>query len=80
LIFHCNWFWINTKLGTAFSRPEWVSKLKKKVLYVLASRARKHLHIISETGRNINRHNPSGLLPTSHLREYEFDYSEVSIK
>ncbi|PJJ07605.1 superfamily I DNA/RNA helicase [Flavobacterium sp. 1] len=49
----------------------------KKMLYVLASRARKHLHIISETGRNINRHNPSGLLPTSHLREYQFDYSQV---
>lgn len=48
----------------------------KKMLYVLASRARKHLHIISETGRNINRYNPSGLIPTSHLREYQFDYSK----
>lgn len=49
----------------------------KKMLYVLASRARKHLHIISETGRNINRYNPSGLLPTSHLVTYQFDYSKV---
>jgi len=49
----------------------------KKMLYVLASRARKHLHIISESGRQINRYNPDGLLPTSHLIEYEFEYSDV---
>jgi DNA helicase II / ATP-dependent DNA helicase PcrA len=49
----------------------------KKMLYVLASRARKHLHIISETGRNVNWRNTSGLLPTSHLREYQFDYSDI---
>ncbi|MDI3320459.1 UvrD-helicase domain-containing protein [Pinibacter soli] len=44
----------------------------KKMLYVLASRARKNLHIISETGRvNGRREN---LLPTSHLKNYTYDY------
>ncbi|TPG44152.1 UvrD-helicase domain-containing protein [Flavobacterium pectinovorum] len=51
----------------------------KKMLYVLASRARKHLHLISESGRQINRYNPHGLLPTSHLIEYEFDYNDEQI-
>ncbi|MBZ4191708.1 UvrD-helicase domain-containing protein [Niabella beijingensis] len=46
----------------------------KKLLYVLASRAKKHLHIISETGRRITRFNPSGLLPTPHLRSYSYQY------
>jgi superfamily I DNA/RNA helicase len=46
----------------------------KKMLYVLASRARKHLHIISESGRNINRYNPRGLQPTSHLVKYIYEY------
>ncbi len=49
----------------------------KKMLYVLASRARKYLHLVSESGRQINRYNPHGLLPTSHLLEYEFEYCEL---
>ncbi|MEO6177419.1 MAG: ATP-dependent helicase [Flavobacterium circumlabens] len=49
----------------------------KKMLYVLASRARKYLHLVSESGRQINRYNPYGLLPTSHLLEYEFEYCEL---
>ncbi len=48
----------------------------KKLLYVLASRARKNLHLISEKHRNIHRqHAPEGRLPTSHLLEYNFNYS-----
>lgn len=48
----------------------------KKLLYVLASRARKNLHLISETKRNIHwYHAPDGKLPTSHLVKYKFMYS-----
>lgn len=48
----------------------------KKLLYVLASRARKNLHLISEKQRNVHRyHAPEGKLPTSHLIEYNFNYS-----
>lgn len=46
----------------------------KKLLYVLASRARKNLHIISEKGRGINRRNVSGKSPTPHLIEYKYKY------
>lgn len=47
----------------------------KKMLYVLASRARKNLHLISERGRDVHHyHNPTGKLPTSHLLDYNFDY------
>ena len=49
----------------------------KKMLYVLSSRARKNLHLISETRRNVHRvYRPDGLQPTSHLIEYDFDYDE----
>ncbi|MNQ13760.1 ATP-dependent DNA helicase UvrD1 [compost metagenome] len=48
----------------------------KKLLYVLASRARKNLHLISEKYRNVHRyHAPEGKPPTSHLIEYNYDYS-----
>lgn len=48
----------------------------KKLLYVLASRARKNLHFISETKRNIHKyHAPNGKLPTSHLLDYDYKYS-----
>jgi superfamily I DNA/RNA helicase len=50
----------------------------KKLLYVLASRARKNLHIISEYGRGVNRNNPGGKSPTPHLLEYKYQYSKVS--
>lgn len=47
----------------------------KKMLYVLASRARKNLHLISERGRDVHAYyNPTGKLPTSHLLEYTFKY------
>lgn len=49
----------------------------KKLLYVLASRAKKQLHLISETGRNINWHNPDGILPTPNLEGYVYNYDEV---
>jgi superfamily I DNA/RNA helicase len=49
----------------------------KKLLYVLASRARKNLHIISEYGRGINRYKPDGKSPTPHLLEYKYQYDII---
>lgn len=49
----------------------------KKLLYVLASRARKNLHLISETSRGVNRYNPNGKSPTPHLLEYNYRYSTI---
>lgn len=50
----------------------------KKLLYVLASRARKNLHLISEKQRNVHwYHAPEGKLPTSHLVNYDFKYSDI---
>ncbi|REC42049.1 UvrD-helicase domain-containing protein [Chryseobacterium sp. 5_R23647] len=50
----------------------------KKLLYVLASRARKNLHLISERKRNVHSYYaPDGKLPTSHLIDYDYDYSIV---
>ena len=50
----------------------------KKLLYVLSSRARKNLHLISETGRNVHQYyRPNGLSPTSHLLEYKYKYDEL---
>lgn len=50
----------------------------KKLLYVLASRARKNLHLISEKYRNVHRHYaPEGKRPTPHLIEYNYDYSAI---
>jgi len=49
----------------------------KKLLYVLASRARKNLHLISETSRGINYYNPNGKSPTHHLLEYNYEYSVI---
>lgn len=48
----------------------------KKLLYVLSSRARKNLHLISEKGRNVNSYNPDGLQPTNHLIDYDYEYDE----
>ncbi|MCH4896470.1 ATP-dependent helicase [Marinilabiliaceae bacterium JC040] len=53
------------------------AKNSKKMLYVLSSRARKNLHLISEIGRNVNNYNPTGLKPTSHLLSYDFKYDEI---
>lgn len=52
----------------------------KKLLYVLASRSRKNLHLISETSRGVNRFNPDGKSPTPHLLEYKFDYSTIAFE
>ncbi|MEL7601279.1 MAG: ATP-dependent helicase [Proteiniphilum sp.] len=49
----------------------------KKLLYVLASRARKNLHIISEYGRSANWKYPEGKPPTPHLLEYQYAYDEI---
>lgn len=48
----------------------------RKLLYVLSSRARKNLHLISENGRNVNSYNPDGLQPTNHLTDYNYEYDE----
>ena len=49
----------------------------KKLLYVLASRARKNLHIISEYGRGITKYNQEGKSPTPHLIEYHYKYDTI---
>jgi superfamily I DNA/RNA helicase len=50
----------------------------KKMLYVISSRAKKNLHLISETGRNVHEYyRPHGLSPTSHLLDYKYDYCEI---
>jgi len=50
----------------------------KKLLYVLCSRARKNLHLISETGRNVHpTYHPTGLLPTPHLLNYKYEYDDI---
>ncbi|HRP33461.1 MAG TPA: ATP-dependent helicase [Agriterribacter sp.] len=51
----------------------------KKLLYVLASRSRKNLHLISEKYRSIHRfHSPEGKTPTPHLLEYNYEYSVIT--
>ena len=49
----------------------------KKLLYVLASRARKNLHLISETSRDISRYKPNGRKPTPILLSYNYQYSNT---
>jgi DNA helicase-2/ATP-dependent DNA helicase PcrA len=50
----------------------------RKMLYVLASRARKNLHIISEKGRAVNSyHAPVGKTPTPNLLNYEYEYDNM---
>lgn len=50
----------------------------RKMLYVLASRARKNLHILSEKGRAVHSyHAPEGKTPTPHLLNYEYNYDNV---
>lgn len=48
----------------------------KKLLYVLCSRARKNVHLISEKGRSVNYYNPDGFQPTNHLIDYDYEYDE----
>lgn len=47
-----------------------------KLLYVLASRARKHLHLISEKGWGINYYNPNGKLPSPNLIKHRYPYDD----
>ncbi len=50
----------------------------KKLLYVLASRARKNLHIISEKFRGVHKYYaPEGKQPTPLLLEYEYNYIDI---
>jgi len=49
----------------------------RKLLYVLASRARKNLHIISEKERAVNFYNPDGKSPTPLLLSYDFEYDTL---
>jgi superfamily I DNA/RNA helicase len=50
----------------------------RKMLYVLASRARKNLHILSEKGRAVHSyHAPEGKTPTPHLLKYEYEYDII---
>lgn len=49
----------------------------KKILYVLSSRARKNLHLISERMRSPNcKYAPNGKSPTPQLENYAFEYDE----
>lgn len=47
----------------------------QKLLYVIGSRARKNLHLFSETGRKRGRYNFYG--PTLTLAACDFDYDDV---
>lgn len=47
----------------------------KKLLYVICSRARKNLHLISETGRKRGRYDVYG--PTNVLAGYQYGYDVV---
>ncbi|WP_416223647.1 UvrD-helicase domain-containing protein, partial [Tenacibaculum ascidiaceicola] len=50
----------------------------KKLLYVLASRARKNLHLISEKNRAIHEYYaPEGKIPTPHLSNYHYKYDNL---
>jgi len=53
------------------------SENSKKLLYVIASRARKNLFLIAETGRFNNWNPPVEYTITEHLAEYEFEYDEL---
>lgn len=50
----------------------------KRMLYVLSSRARKNLHIISERGRKVHAtYKPNGVLPTPQLLKYRYQYDII---
>lgn len=54
------------------------TKNAKMLLYVLASRARKNLHLVSETMRNIHPHHaPRGRLASPELRSYSYSYDHL---
>lgn len=49
----------------------------KKLLYVISSRAKKNLHLISECNRFNNRNPPEEYIPTISLSEYNFSYEQI---
>lgn len=50
----------------------------KKMLYVLSSRAKKNLHLISETHRAVHSyHAPNGKIPTPNLSQYRYNYDSI---
>lgn len=50
----------------------------KKMLYVLCSRAKKNLHLISETHRAAHQfYAPNGKIPTPNLSQYRYSYDSV---
>lgn len=54
------------------------NKSAKMMLYVLASRARKNLHLISEKKRGpFNRYTPDGKKPTPQLEDYSYEYDDL---
>lgn len=54
------------------------TKNAKMLLYVLASRARKNLHLVSETMRNTHPHHaPRGRLASPELRSYSYSYDHL---
>lgn len=55
------------------------SENAKRLLYVLASRARKNLHIISESGRDINKYKLNGKSPSPHLLKYQYNYDDINL-
>jgi DNA helicase-2/ATP-dependent DNA helicase PcrA len=46
----------------------------KKMLYVLSSRAKKYLHLLSEKDRSKNKYRPDGYLPTIQLTKHNYNY------
>jgi len=49
----------------------------KKLLYVISSRAKKNLHLISERERYNNRRPPEEYMMTLQLAQYLYDYHEI---
>ncbi len=59
-----------------FSDPKGIEN-SRKLLYVIASRARKNLYLISERERFKNFGSPPpGYVMTQHLKEYTYEYDE----
>ena len=59
-----------------FNDPNKVEN-SKKLLYVIASRERKNLHLLSEKFRAVHSyHAPEGKTPTPELLNYEYAYDK----
>lgn len=55
-------------------RPEESEPSSKRMMYVIGSRAKRFLHLISETGR------PKGDLPTPVLGALEYEYDDLTLE